>query len=296
MLDLLQLDALIAVADCGSLAKAARRTGHPKSTLSKRLEQLENTLGVRVLERAQRAVRLNDDGAALVAEARTLIEQARSIEAGMKDRSGRLDGRIRISVPVLLGQTLLPPILGRFASNHPLVDIEVVPEDRYVDLVSDGFDCAIRLGPGRDGDLIRRKLAQSALVMVAPASYREALVLRQPAEIAGLETIGFGSSAQPEVWNLYRGTETVSVVPQSRLRLANLPAILAALAGYDAIALLPHFLVSSRLASGELVRVCPDWLGDRYDIAVVFPSRRYVPARVRALIEMLVEETGRLIS
>ena len=290
MLDLTQLAALVAIAEHGSLAEAARRTSNPKSTISKRLEQLENALGIRLVERTQRTVRLSDDGVALVSQARALIADAQSIEAGMKDRSGRLEGRIRLSVPVLLGQTLLPPILGRFASLHPLVEIEVVPEDRYVDLVAEGLDCAIRLGAGQDGQLIQRKLAQSTLLLVAPSRYGEAQAVKTPAEIEHLQTIGFGVAASPEMWSLHRGTYTVELRPSSRLRFAGLPAIVSALEVYDAVALLPGFLVDGALRSGELIRVCPDWHGDRHDIAIVFPSRRHLPARVRALVDALVRE------
>lgn len=289
-MELDQLRTFVAVADSGSLAGAARRLDHPKSTVAKRLGQLERSLGVRLLERGRRAVRLTDEGRDILGPARSLLVNAEEVEAAARLKAGSLVGRIRVSVPTLLGQTILPQMLGRFAGQNRAISLNVVAEDRYVDVVADGYDCAIRLGEGNDVTLTRRKLAQSTLILVAASQYAEAANIDHPRSIEELETIGFQPRSSHHIWPLRNGSETFELRPNCRLSIGSLPAIVSILEGYPAVAILPRFLVREKLRTGEFLRVCPGWQGECHDISVVFSTKDNMPPRIRAFVEHLVSE------
>lgn len=293
-MDLDQLRTFVAVADCGSFAAAARRLDNPKSTVAKRLGQLEQSLSVRLVERGRRAVRLTDEGRDILGPARNVLANAEEVEAAARLKTGSLVGRIRVSVPTLLGQTILPAMLGKFAREHPAISLDVVAEDRYVDVVADGYDCAVRLGTGADGTLIRKKLAQSTLILVAPAHYLEAASIEHPRWIEKLETIGFEPRSSQHLWPLSNGSETFELKPNCRLSIGSLPAIVGVMESHAAVALLPEFLVREQLNSGKHVRVCPDWRGERCDISVVFSSKDNMPPRIRAFVDHLAHAFGGL--
>ena len=293
-MDLDQLRTFVAIADCGSFAAAARRLDNPKSTVAKRLGQLEHSLGVRLTERGRRTIRLTDEGRDVLGPARNVLANAEEVEAAARLKAGSLVGRIRVSVPTLLGQTILPPMLGKFAREHPAINLNVVAEDRYVDVVADGYDCAIRLGMGTDGTLMRRKLAQSTLILVAPAHYVEAANIEHPRSIEKLEAIGFEPRSSLHLWPLSKGSETFELKPNCRLSIGNLPAIVSMMESHGAVALLPEFLVREQLSNGKYVRVCPDWRGERHDACVVFSSKDNMPPRIRAFVEHLAHEFGGL--
>ena len=289
-MDIEQLRSFVAVADSGSLAGAARRLDHPKSTVAKRIGQLERSLAMTLIERGRRGVSITDEGHGLLGPAREVIEKADEVEAAARAKAGVLAGRIRLSVPTLLGQTMLPAMLGRFAEANPAVSLEIIAEDRYIDVGAEGYDCAVRLGPGTDSSLLRRKLGESTLALVAHRDYAEALRCSHPSDIERLETIGFAARQSDEVWMLRCGTRAFKLRPRSRLSVTSLPAILNLLHSYRAVALLPTFLLQRRPNAGVLARVCPDWQGDSHDITVVFPAKAYMPPRLRAFVDHLVRE------
>lgn len=289
-MDLEQLRSLLAIADGGSLSEAARRLDHPKSSVVKRIGQLERDLGVRLLDRGQRQVRLSDSAQNLLAQARDIVARAEDLALAARTRSGSTAGRLRLSVPTLLGQTLLPAMLGRFAGSHAQVELTISAEDRYVDLVAEGFDCAIRMGPGTDPALVRRKLATSTLVLVASPALAAAAGASHPAELDGVNAIGFDAEPGAHAWRLRSGTQHHDLDANVRLTYRSLPAIAQLLKSHPAVAMLPKFLVQQQILGGELLHVCPAWQGESHDISIMFASREYLPDRLRRLIDHLVEE------
>jgi len=289
-LDIEELRTLVTIADTGSLAGAARRLGHPKSTVAKRVAQLERRLDTRLLERGPRAIRLTDECARLLEPARDIIARADELWLIVRHPSDHVSGPLRISVPTLLGSTLFPPVLARFVSSYPSVDLSVTAEDRYVDLVADGYDCAIRLGPGHDPDVTRRRLGASSLILVAHPDYAEAADAAHPRQLDALDAIAFEAKAGNTIWNLKRGEEAFSLRPKVRLSFRNLPAIAQMLKTFSAVALLPQFLVEEDIRARRLVRVCPGWQGDQHDISVVFSSRSHMPRRLRVFVDHLAAE------
>lgn len=282
-----RLATLVALGKSGSISGAARRTGRPKSTVAGHLDQLEAKLQVRLVERSARSVRLTLEGEALAREAQYLLDRADELAAGVKGSFARIEGLITLSVPILLGQTLLPHMLARFMDDNDGIKLQVAVEDRLVDPVSDGVDVAIRLGSGGNPWLTRRKLGESVLVPVASPRLDGARDVTHPKQLADLPVIGFGLKGEVEKWQFTSGTDPLSVSLHPDLRMTSLPAILATLNHMSAIALLPEFIVRDAISEGRLLRLCPNWEGERHDICAVFPTRRLLPARVRALVEHL---------
>ena len=285
-MDLVGLEAFVAIADWGSFSEAARRTGVPKSSLSRRLAELERALDARLLDRSRSAVRLTEEGEALLAPAKALLESAADIEGRLKSRADEAAGRLRVSAPNLLGQTALADIAARFARENPSVSLEIASTDRYVDLIAEGFDCAIRTSDPKNPDLICRKIFSSDLVLVARPAYAAALGATTPDELAALDRLEFSRNADRR-WTLRRDAEVRRLQNEGRLRFDSLIALRRAALAMDAVALLPEFLVSADLESGRLMRVLPEWSGDTHDVFVVFPSRAYMPARLRRFIDLL---------
>ena len=285
-MDLLGLEAFIAIVEWGSVSEAARRTGHPKSTLSRRLAELERGLSARLLERSRSAVRLTEEGRTLLNPAKALLDEAASLKDLMRGRSGGASGRLRVSAPNLLGQTALADIAARYCAAHPQVALEVSLSDRYVDLVADGFDCALRTAHQKDPDLISRKIFSSDLILVARRGFQKALAAEDPAGLASLASLAFLSSGERESWTLRNGARTERLRPACAIAADSLPMIRRVLDGVDAVALLPHFLVEDGLRDGSLIRVCPEWRGATHDVFVVFSSKRHMPQRLRDFIDM----------
>jgi DNA-binding transcriptional LysR family regulator len=290
----MDLDALrdfIAVDQAGSFAAAARATGTPKSTLSKRLQMLEASLGVRLVERSTRKLRLTPDGVLLRDRAVGLLAQADELERLMRGRNDEPQGRLRVSVPVLLGQTHMGRIAAAFSRCWPKVTIEAVFTDRYVDLIEEDFDCAIRTGPLDDSNLIARRLTSSHTILVAGARFLEALApIESPADIVNVPTISFAPAGTPVPWQLESQGQRQNVNPRSAIVLGSLHATyMAAIAG-GGVALIPEMVAKTAIAEGSLIALLPNWRGPATTISIVYPSRRHPSARLRAFIDVLTEQ------
>ena len=165
-MDIAELRDFVAVVRAGSFAGAAEETGVPRSTLSKRIQMLEASLDLRLIERSTRKLRLTADGELLLPRALQLTTEADDIERLMRDRSTVPRGRLRVSVPMMLGQELLGGLAAVYTARWPETEIDIVFTDRRSDLIEDGFDCAIRIGPLDDSDHIARALAWSHTILV----------------------------------------------------------------------------------------------------------------------------------
>ena len=290
----MDLDALrdfVAIDRAGSFAAAARTTGIPKSTLSKRLQMLEASLGVRLVERSTRKLRLTADGILLRDRAVGLLAEAEELERLMRGRNQEPQGRLRVSVPVLFGQTHMGRVAAAFSLRWPKASIEMVFTDRHVDLIEENFDCAIRTGSLDDSSLIARRLTISRTILVAETRFLEKhSTICSPADILNVPTISFAPASTPVPWQLESQDEKINLKPQSKIVLGSLQAVcMAAMAG-GGIALIPRMIVTDSITQGVLIRLLPDWQGPATNIAIVYPSRRHPSARLRAFIDLLVEQ------
>ena len=253
-MDLNALRSALAVAEHGGVAAATRATGVPRSTLSRHLAELEQALGLRLVERTSRRFRLTVEGAALVELASKPMATITDIEERMRAADGPLTGRLRVSVPVLFGQSLLGCLAVAFADAHPDVFLDVVVDDRHVDLIREGFDAALRVNPAVDSTLTGRLLGRNRLLLVATPELADRLGYRQGCP----EAIVWPAIVR-ETWgddgrfDVEQGGRRIVVPAQPRLALSSPLAILDAVLAHAGAALRPQTLVLDPIQRGQLI-------------------------------------------
>ncbi|WP_053184012.1 LysR family transcriptional regulator [Pseudomonas thivervalensis] len=277
----MNLNALIdftLVAANEGLGKASRASGISKATLSRRIADLEEQLGVRLIERSARGLKLTEAGALLMARAEGPLAEVAEAMAAAKEGVSTPRGRLRVAAPVLFSQLAMGRIGAEFCAAYPDVTIEVIAEDRVVDLVEEQFDVAIRINPSSDSSLVGRCFAKDRLVVVAAPD----LPMPAPGAIRSVPGIVV-SSFEPTHWTLDDG---LVLEPIPRLRFSSFLMIRdAAIAGGGA-ALLPQSIAWNQLANGELVQ----WgtvTGKEAELWVLHTSRRLAAPKVRAFVDFM---------
>ncbi|MGX1174525.1 LysR family transcriptional regulator [Pseudomonas sp. R151218B TE3479] len=278
----MNLNALIdfaLVATNEGLGKASRASGISKATLSRRIADLEEQLGVRLIERSARGLKLTEAGALLMARAEGPLAEVAEAMAAAKEGVSTPRGRLRVAAPVLFSQLAMGRIGAEFCAAYPDVTIEVIAEDRVVDLVEEQFDVAIRINPSPDSDLVGRCFAKDRLVVVAAPE----LPMPAPGAIRSVPGI-VASGFEPTQWTLDGGHLVLEPIP--RLRFSSFLMIRdAAIAGGGA-ALIPQSMAWNQLASGELVQ----WgtvSGKEAELWVLHTSRRLAAPKVRAFVDFM---------
>jgi LysR family transcriptional regulator, regulator for bpeEF and oprC len=287
MLDLNAIGDFLAVVRAGSFASAARATGIPKSTLSKRIQMLEASLDTRLLERSTRALRLTMAGQVFQERAQRImaeVDDARNLLAAQQDAP---QGLLRVSAPVLFGQVFLGQIAADYVTRYPKARIDIVLADRRVDMLEENIEAAIRIGELPDSSLVLRSFASVDHVLVASPG-RPGPV--RPEDLAAHPCIAHAVDSQTRgTWRLMQGLRSVTVEVAPVISVSSMVAVReAALAG-GGIAYLPRFLVAEDLSAGRLVPVMPDWAGPKVPVSVVYPSSRFLNPRLRAFIDLLVQ-------
>jgi DNA-binding transcriptional LysR family regulator len=279
-MDLTALADFNAVALHGGFGPAARNTGRPKATLSRRVAELEQSLGVRLIERGSRMLRLTEEGRALHERTRGLLADIDDAAEAIRSRAPVPRGRLRVSAPIVFAHVVLPRIASRFASAYPQVELEIVSEDRVADPVQDGYDLVIRINPDADELLVGRRIASDRRVLVAARGF----------------TIDDNASSLPAVvlaradsaaWRIQGddGRER-TITPEPVLRLSSLLMAREAVLEGAGAALLPGLLVEPEIAAGRLVALGLD-AGPPVEIWALYSSRRLLSAKVRAFLDML---------
>lgn len=288
MLLLEDLETFIEVADTRGLSPAARRLGVSKSIVSRRLVRLETELGIQLLTRTTRGAALTEAGVTFrehAARACAEIDLARETILP----AGDLRGRLRIAAPLSFGPTHLAPVLAQLARRHPRLHVQCRYSDRFVDLVGEGFDCAIRVGYLSDSNLIARRIAPIHGKLVASPDYlREHDAPGTPDQLLAHECLMQGT----ETWHFIEGDKKIPVHPQGRFKADNGLALAAAAIAGLGIAALPEFLVEKELASGALVELMKSYPLPDLGIFIVRPPGHHPERKVRVLTELLIEHFG----
>lgn len=283
-MNLLALADFSHVARHGGVSRAARMTGRRKAMLSRRIRQLEDTLGVRLFERGGHELRLTEEGRELREQTQSLLEQIDETGDALRQGIRAPRGRLRVSAPVLFGQHGLRHIAADYALAYPQVQLEVITEDRFVDPVEDDFDLIIRANPDPSSDLSGRCFLRGVQVVVpAPSLPRPPRRRDIPVPVIALPRKPVEGS-----WRLSRPRSALTVPTRSVLRLSSMAMIHdAVLAGVGAAAM-PRCLVQADITAGRLV----DWgtLADHHiEVWALYPSHRHVSARVSAFVQLLVD-------
>lgn len=293
-MNLNDLQFFVAAVDAGGFAAAARRLGLPKSTVSKRVATLEDSLSVRLIQRSSRRFVLTDVGAAFLDHARAALIEAEAAQAVVRQRQAEPSGVVRLTSSIPTAQGLLAQHLPTLALRYPRLQLQLEVTDRFVDLVQEGYDLALRShrAPLPDSGLLQRRLLVEPIVLVAAPAYLASVPrLAAPQELA--DHAGLLVGPQSTVWRLEaRGRVACEVAPRP-VMVANESVVLlqAAQAGLG-IACLPEPLCARAFVSGTLQRVLPDWQAGSITTTAVMPHRRGQLPAVRAVLEFLVERTA----
>lgn len=285
-----QIEAFAAVAEQGGFAAAARALGRDASVISRRLDALETRLGVRLLSRTTRRVALTETGTSYLRRVQAILAEISAADVEAAEGSTEPRGLLRLSMPATFARLWVAPWLPEFLQMHPHVRIELHHGDRFVDLVSEGFDGAIRLGVLNDSSLIVRRLAGFETVLCASPEYiRVRGAPERPQDLEHHACIGL-SHLWPD-WRLRRGEESVTVRVSGPIVSDEGGSMTAAGVAGAGIMLASEWSIGHDLASGRLVRVLPKWRLDWTSaVHIVLPPGRFVPAKARVFVDRLVEE------
>jgi DNA-binding transcriptional LysR family regulator len=285
MFDLEDLTTFVEVADAGGVTPGARRLGLSKSIVSRRLVRLEKDLGVQLLARSTRGAALTEAGATFREHAARVALELDNARDAIAPK-GELCGRLRIATPLSFGPTHVAPVLAELARRHPQLQVHASYADRFVDLINEGFDAAIRVGYLPDSNLIARRVAPLRGKFVASPEYIRAHgAPRTPDDLMDHEALMQGT----ESWRVVVDGRITTVGVRGRYKADNGEALtIAALAGLG-IAALPDFLIDKHVEAGTLVPVLVDYPLPEAGIYVVRPPGGLPPRQVRALIEIMIE-------
>ncbi|CAB3809787.1 HTH-type transcriptional regulator DmlR [Paraburkholderia ultramafica] len=292
MLDLNDLYYFSVVVEKRGFSAAAESIGVPKGTLSKRLRALEQELGLRLANRTTRKFSLTEAGADFHEHCLRVMNEVRNAEQAAQARLSEPVGRVRITCATGIVRMALDDLLPQFMAAHPKIDIDLLTSNRYVDLVEEGYDLALRshTEPLQTSSLIARPVAQTRVTLVAsPTLFPQGLPQR-PEDLDCVAGIQLARRDAGSTWLLHAADGRTATVPyRPRMRCNDAPLARRAAAAGIGVAALPSPLCRADIAQGTLVRILPDWHIPRGTLSLVFPSHRGMSPAMRATVDFLVE-------
>lgn len=279
----------VEVAQARSFRRAAEASGVPNSTLSRRVSALEKAIGLRLLHRTTRKVELTEAGQLYYERCRRIVEDARLAHEQLGELLAQPSGVLRASLPVDFATIYMAPLVAEFVRRYPGISFEFDLTPRRVDLISEPFDVAIRMGELTDSNLIARLLARlSVQAYASPGYLKLAGEPQHPADLSQHECLGFPKTGK---WALHRGSEKVETDVGGRIQV-NSVGMLRRLATLDlGVILLPGEIVADDVAAGRLRRILPDWQGKATPVYALTETR-LLPAKTQRFIEFLQERLG----
>src|ERR1700761_7640082 len=292
--DLNDLYFFAAVVEHGGFSSAGRALGIPKSRLSKRIAQLEERLGVRLLQRTTRRFVVTEVGERFYGHCRAVLEEARAAQDAVEEVRAEPRGLVRVSCPVSLVQSVLGHILPEFLEQYPKVQVRLQATDRRVDVIGEGFDVAIRVRSKLDTDatLVMRTFGQSQVLPVAsPDLLKQYGHPQTPGDLSAIPALTMNEHEGAQSWELLDAQgDRVVVDIKPRLICGDFAALLQCAKAGVGIALLPEFVCAPAVSRGELEVVLPDWSVPQGTMHFVYPSRRGLLPGVRAFVDFLAEK------
>lgn len=286
----LEIQAFAAVVDAGSFVGAAEALGLSKAALSRHVGALEARHGVRLLHRTTRRLALTEEGQRFLARCREVLAGLDEAEQELTSATAQATGLLRINAPVAFGTRHLAVLWGPFRSRHPGVQLDITLADRIVDLVEEGYDLAVRIAALPSSSLVSRRLATARTVLCASPRYlAEHGTPRSPGELAGHVTLAYSYLSTGDEWRFEGpdGAVAARVRPSVHSNSGDTCRIMAL--AHQGIILEPDFLVSEDLAAGTLVELMPAYRSPQLGIFAVYPTRKHVAPKVRAMVDYLVE-------
>jgi len=285
----------MAVVEAGSMSRAAEALRMTPSGVGRAIARLEARLGVRLLDRTTRALRLSDDGRQFWERVGPHLD---GIEEAAQDLAGstrRVRGRLRVNVDPFISRLVLAHELAGFLAEYRELRLELIMRDHVGDLVADGFDIALRFGDPPSGSFTARKLMETRILTVASPAYIEANGRPEhPRNLVQYECIDYQNpvTGRPFDWEFHRTDEIVPVKPPARLMVSDVDSMLGACLAGVGIAQVMALGTEKLLQSGQLIDIFPDWADETFPLFAIYPSRRYRAAKVRVFTDLCLRLLG----
>ena len=284
----LEMQTFNAVVDAGSFVKAAEALNMSKAAVSRYVVDIETRLGVRLLHRTTRRLSLTEEGQVFYGRSKEILADLAEAEDEITSRSDAASGLLRINAPFTFGILHLAPLWGAFMALHPKVTLDVTLADRLVDLVDEGYDVAIRIATLESSTLVSKRLATTRMVLCASPKYLARRGTPQhPSELARHSVISYSYWSTKDEWRFEGPKGPVSIKTDPCMHTNSGDTCRAAALADQGVILQPTFLVDKNLADGSLIELMPQYRSLELGIYAVYPTRKHVSTKVRALIEFL---------
>ena len=281
------LEIFVRVVDAGSFSAVARRQRIGQPAVSKAVVQLEEWLGVSLLMRSTRSVVPTEAGRIFYERAKRTIEEADEAVMAARGSASGLTGKLRVSTSICFGRLDVIPNLSAFLAEHPDLDIELVLDDRNVDLVNEGIDVALRMGAMPDSNMTTRRIAEGRRIVVAtPAYLQRHGTPMSPDELTSHQTVIYPRGGG-ESWTFRKATAEVSVVLQGRLKVTQAEGLREAVLCDLGLAVASEWLFSPELRSGKVVAILEDWALPSTNLSAVYPTGRLASTKARAFVSFV---------
>jgi DNA-binding transcriptional LysR family regulator len=280
------------VVEAKSFSEAARRLKIPLASVSRRVAELEEQLGVRLLERSTRSLRLTDIGTEVLEHARRSLEIREAVDNIVSNHQASVSGLLRLSAPPNISESLLSPLLSAFQASYPNVRVQALITERHVDHIADGVDLAFRLGVLKDSSLVARKILTYRHQLVASPEY---LKKRKPPETPHellshpIVTFSYWKPESSFTFVHVNGTDRETVTLSPYLSMNDFAGLTPALLAGEGIGELPPVVQPELVREGRLVEIMPDWRFPTYDLSLVHLGNRLVPRPVRVFKEFALQ-------
>ena len=289
-MDLNDIVVFTKVVETKSFTGAAELLGLPKSTVSRKLAQLEERLGVRLVQRTTRKLALTDIGEAYYARCARIVADVSAAEQLVTDMQATPRGRVRITAPIDLSTGYIGAIVADFLAVHADINVELEASDRISDLIEDGFDLGIRFGQLPESTLIAKRLCTiSSLLCASPAYLAKHGTPKSIDDLEGHDRVLFTPTPRIQSWTIVHGETSYDFGRPARFASNNYGAVHDLAVSGGGISLLSDFMVAADLADGTLVHVMPEWAGMPADVHAVYPARQNLPPRLALFIEHLAK-------
>jgi DNA-binding transcriptional LysR family regulator len=297
MADLNSLVIFAKVVEANSFSEAARRLKMPISTVSRRIAELEDELGIRLLERSTRNLRLTELGAEVLEHAIRSAELSDAIENIVSNRLSTVTGTLRLSAPPSISDTLLTPLVTAFQVSYPNVRVQILVTDRYVDHIAEGVDAVFRLGALKDSALVARRILTYRHQLVASPAYLETCEPpQQPQDLLGHRLLAFSYRGPESSWTFLHknGKDKETLTFQPQLAMNDFAGLVPALLAGGGIGDLPPVVQPEQVRAGRLVEVMPDWRFPTFDLSLVHLGNRHISKPCRLFKEFVTQMAPRL--
>lgn len=281
-----EMELFVRVVETGSFSAAARDLKLGQPSISKTIATLEQRLGVRLLVRSTRQLAPTEAGTAFYERALRAITEANEADAAAQGAGAGLEGRLRICLPVTFARLHVVPKLGAFLDAHPRLRLELVMDDRMIDLVAENIDAALQLGSLNDSSLQVRKLAQAERYVVASPGYLARRgIPANPTDLLEHHGVIYGQSSGGQEWMFRRGSSEISIQLRTRLTLSAAEGVREAVLAGQGFAITSRWMFAPELASGAVVPVLTEWTLPAMELWVIYPSGKLTSTKARAFVK-----------